>query len=78
MREKNPRDSGGKTPLHLAALEGHFSICKIFIEKLDNDDIHPLDNLGRTPFQLAATDAVAKLFRVSHQKGGRHKRRRTV
>ena len=32
--DKNPQDKAGKTPLHYAAENGKFTICKLIIDKI--------------------------------------------
>ena len=43
----NPADNNECTPLHLASLGGHFGICQLFIERLE--DKNPSDKDGKTP-----------------------------
>jgi ankyrin repeat protein len=40
-----------KTPLHITAELGKFSICKLLIQ--NGADIHAKDNYGKTPYDLA-------------------------
>ena len=40
------------TPLHLAARDGQYNICKLILSKIT--DKNPADNNGITPFHLAA------------------------
>ena len=34
---KNPKDEYGETPLHEAADNGHYEICKLIIENLEGN-----------------------------------------
>ena len=52
MKDINPRDNDGSTPLHMAAEKGYSKVCKLIIEDLE--DINPGDNHGFTPLHLAA------------------------
>ena len=45
--EKNPSNIIGKTPLHYAAMEGHFGVIDYMMDFVQ--DMHPLDNQGATP-----------------------------
>ena len=50
--DTNPRDQRGETPLHWAAWNGHFHVCKLI---LDNTGVkNPEDNIGWTPLHAAA------------------------
>ena len=55
----NPRDHNGKTPLHLAALEGQEQSATVLIAW--SQDMNEVDNEGLSPLHLAA---VAKSFRI--------------
>ena len=41
------------TALHLAAKNGHLSVCQLIVENVD--DKNPEDNYGRTPLQFATS-----------------------
>ena len=43
---KTPEDVDGCTPLHCAAMNGHFYICKFILEHIDGKK--PINNLGTT------------------------------
>ena len=38
--DKNPANNDGKRPLHLAASQGHFEVCKLIVENIE-DNKHP-------------------------------------
>ena len=46
------KDIEQRTPLHLAAEMGHFSICELLIEK--SEDKNPIDHWEMTPLHYAA------------------------
>ena len=46
------KDVEQRTPLHLAAEMGHFSICELLIEK--SEDKNPIDHWEMTPLHYAA------------------------
>ena len=51
LRDKSPRDNNGRTPLHVAASNGHLDVCKYIMEKIQ--DKNPRDNSGQTPIDKA-------------------------
>ena len=51
IEEKNPPNIAYVTPLHLAVLRGHFSVCELIIENAN--DKNPEDYSGTTPLHLA-------------------------
>ena len=54
MQDKNPRNDGGLTPLHLAAAKGYIKICKYILDfVVDSNEFNPRSNNGNTPFGLA-------------------------
>ena len=59
-QDKNPRDSHGYTPLHLAVERGHFSVCELIIANIQ--DINPKDNYGITPLHLAASWGQVNIY----------------
>ena len=50
-QDKNPEDRDGWTPLHYAAEDGWFELCKLIL--LQVDDKNPSDNMGKTPRCIA-------------------------
>ena len=61
VRNNNPPDNDRSTPMHRAAKEGNFEVCKIIIDKnkkkrkKNRQDINPFGNwLGWTPLHFAA------------------------
>ena len=51
LENKNPKNREGTTPLHLAAENGFYDICKIITESIQNCDKNPVDGIGRVFFQ---------------------------
>ena len=49
----NPARADGMTALHFAVQEGHFDVCKYFVDNLDGDK-NPANHDGRTPLHEAA------------------------
>ena len=43
IEDKCPRDIKGRTPFHSAADNGHFEVCQLFLNELEdkNKDINP-------------------------------------
>jgi ankyrin repeat protein len=50
-KDKNPADSYGNTPLHMAAMWGHLEIVKLLLEHVK--DKNPVNNRQKTPIQIA-------------------------
>ena len=60
--DKNPTSCvDGKTPLHAAAMGGHFEVCKLIVENVEN--INPPDHSGHTPLHEVAERGDYKIFR---------------
>ena len=57
-KDKNPSNKFGKTPLHMAATNGHLDICRLIIDNVENK--HPINIHVETPKNLA--DRGAKDF----------------
>ena len=60
VKDRNPRDKFGKTPLHWAAMRGHFEMCKLILENVN--DKSPADNYGKTPWHMAQGSRICDLF----------------
>ena len=63
IKDKNPRNKDGWTPLHCSATIGHYLISKILMEKVA--DKNPKNHYGTTPLHYAAVyghEAVCKLI----------------
>ena len=65
MDDKNPANNGGFTPLHIAAKNGYFEICKLIIDNVDHTN--PADNNGSTPLYLAAQNGHLGIFKLMYQ-----------
>ena len=52
---------GGLTPLHQAAIEGYFEICKLLVLKIE--DKNPSDKHGYTPLHVAARHGYLEIYR---------------
>ena len=55
LEDKNPADDYGYTPLHIAAVRGHFDIFKYIADNLENKN--PSDDDGETPRSLATENS---------------------
>ena len=53
LEDKNPVESNGITPIHLAALNGHVWIYK-WLSRCISSDKNPMDSFGQTPLHFAA------------------------
>ena len=60
MKDANPKDSEGSTPLHQAVINGHFDLYKLIREKAENKN--PKDQRGRTPLHEAAIWGHFQIF----------------
>ena len=57
--EKNPSDTNGETPLHMAAVEGHFDVYKAIMDHVE--DKNPKEMNDWTPLHLAATNGFGRI-----------------
>lgn len=53
LKDKNPVESNGITPIHLAAMNGHVWIYK-WLSRHITGDKNPMDTFGQTPLHFAA------------------------
>ena len=58
----NPRKEDGLTPLHFAALNGHFETCKFIINLVENKN--PGDIYGCTPLHGAAKGGNIEIYKL--------------
>ena len=47
LDDKNSKNGDGTTPLHLAAINGHFNVCELIIK--NSEEKNPADSFGDTP-----------------------------
>ena len=67
VKDKNPSNSAGYTPLHFAARKGHFSIAELIINNIE--DLNPRNRIGQTPFDCAiAHKDIQKLIEAAMSK----------
>ena len=59
---KNPGNADGLTPLHLAALNGHFETCKFIMNLLTNKN--PRDKNGWTPLHSVAQGGNTRIYKL--------------
>ena len=62
MKDINPGDKSGITPLHHAAKNGHVAICILISERVQ--DNNPRSDLGYTPYQLAEQNGHFKICQL--------------
>ena len=74
MANINPKSKTKKiTPFHLAAKRGHFNICKLIIDAIE--DLDPKDHLDLTPYDYAlergnSSDICIFIEKVRSQRNG--------
>ena len=66
LKDKNPSNIHGGTPLHFSAHHGHLAICQIIIDILE--DKNPPDNSGSTPLQLASEEGHLEIYKLIQSK----------
>ena len=54
LKEKNPKNSKGVTPLHVAAEHGQLDVCKFLCSNLQEKN--PKDDNGKTPLNNACSN----------------------
>ena len=62
VKDKNPKDHHGQTPLHHAASNGHHIICKLLMDNTENKC--PIAKCGRIPLHLAAETGRKKTIEM--------------
>ena len=62
IKDKNPSNSVGYTPLHFAARNGHLSIAELIVNNIED-----LNNIGKTPVDCTNKD-VKKLIEAAMSK----------
>ena len=56
IKDKNPNNKSGWTPMHYAATNGHVEVLKLFLDCPDIKEKNPKDTRwGNTPLSLAKT-----------------------
>ena len=65
LKDKNPRDYDGRTPLYLAAQNGHLEVCRLIIENIEDPELkNPHNNYGRTPLDAAASSGHREIVKL--------------
>jgi ankyrin repeat protein len=66
LDDKNPRKSKyGTTPLHLAAMYGHFNVCELIIKSIKkSEEKNPGDSSGDTPLHEACGNGYLKICKL--------------
>jgi hypothetical protein len=62
IKDKNPRNNEGVTPLHIAAIRGKLRICELIIANVK--DKNPPEETGQTPLHLAALEGHLAVCRL--------------
>ena len=62
VEDKNPANHARKTPLHMAANNGHLDVCRHIIENVE--DKNPADHNGDTSLHCAANTQNLDIFRL--------------
>ena len=62
VKEKNPKNAGGWTPLHDAACKGYFDVCQLIVERVD--DKNPATDTGYRPLHYAAENGHVKICQL--------------
>ena len=40
IKDKNPADLKGRTPLHIAAKNGYLAVCELILDELEDENNH--------------------------------------
>ena len=62
MKNKNPQNAEGTTPLHMAAYAGHLEICKFIVANIEEKN--PTDIFGETPLHAAADAGHLATYKI--------------
>ena len=62
VKDKNPQNIHGWTPLHCAADEDNLEVCRLIIKNVE--DKNPSANDGQTPLHLAAERGFLEICRL--------------
>ena len=75
MVDKKPKDSKGRTPLHIAAFHGHFKVCKLFVDNIEfkERNLNLKDFRGWTPLHSAAYNGHERVCLMLIQNVGEKK-----
>ena len=70
-KDKNPKDEDWNTPLHCAAKEGHYKICKLIIDAGIRDK-NPVNDYchNETPLSLATYNGHASVCKLIFESAG--------
>ena len=66
LDDKNPKKSDhGTTPLHMAAMYGHFNVCDLIIKSIKkSEEINPGDSSGDTPLHEACGNGYLDICKL--------------
>ena len=60
----NLMNSVGRSPLHLAAFNGHANIVEFLVSKVHNPN--PIDNIGLSPYDVAVREGKFDIVEILH------------
>lgn len=69
VNDKTAQDYDKRTPLHVSAAEGAYSVVEWLVEE-QKVDLNPLDRHGRTPLEEAARSDHGEIVKLLSAKGG--------
>ena len=58
----SPKDQDGCTPFHLAASNGHASVCEVILDYIKNKN--PKNKRGTTPLHMAARNGHLSTYQL--------------